>query len=614
MFPVSSNYYYLDFCLNDGIYTFEANDLFGDGWSFNSGYTLTADTGAMELEMEEVPPSSDSQPRSVTTVFSSFFPFQVEYSNWKVYQGEKVDGWNGVGFDDAAWETKKAAEIVNGETVTTYLRKSFQLTGIDDYQVLNIRMKYAGGVVVYFNGNKVARFNLIEDFDANTESIEIHDATLFSKFHIIVPTSGVQEGTNVVAFEIHRPVGTSSSDSFVFDATGVFGVNDCSTTIDSYFYQNSTALISGSLNDILDLDPFTTAFLPAESESFIEWTVENLEGSRWNAFNMVVSSDLDLVFDLYGSLNDDDDSPIQLTNKNLQLASRTKPQVSVPVALAGFRRIRYEILRANNPNHIGAMFTSYCKTSGAVCPSVDNYPSVAEGQLSPGPCNDGFTGYSYRTCSGGVLGEVQMDKCTYKTPTSVHYRSTRYTMVMGTASTTGKPTYRNIVTRWFVDDGVVLPAGLKLDEETGEILGIPTSIMDNQAFTVFAQNPNGAASVTIEIDIRVGRCVAEGVFPTTEVGTVAMYKCSTQGSYVGTQTRGCVLGEKDGEWQKEKGFCMSVGAIVILIVVVVVVIAIVVIILMKTKGKTKAVGGVKGKSKAAGGVKGKTLTKKSATK
>ena len=37
-------------------------------------------------------------------------------------------------------------------------------------------------------------------------------------------------------------------------------------------------------------------------------------------------------------------------------------------------------------------------------------------------------------------------------------------------------------------------------------------------------------------------------------------------------------------------------------------------ILMKTKGKTKAVGGVKGKSKAAGGVKGKTLTKKSATK
>ena len=123
--------------------------------------------------------------------------------------------------------------------MTTYLRKSFQLTGIDDYQVLNIRMKYAGGVVVYFNGNKVARFNLIEDFDSNTESIEIHDATLFSKFHIIVPNSGVQEGTNVVAFEIHRPVGTSSSAPFVFDATGVFGVNDCSTTLDSFSFLNA---------------------------------------------------------------------------------------------------------------------------------------------------------------------------------------------------------------------------------------------------------------------------------------------------------------------------------------------------------------------------------------
>ena len=147
-FPVASNYYYLDFCLRDGLYTFQGIDTFGDGWASGSGYTLTADMGAMELEVEELYGAREGTVRSVTTVFSSFFPFQVEYSNWKVYQGEMVNGWSGVGFDDSAWETKKAAEIVNGETVTTYLRKSFQLTGIDDYQVLNIRMKYAGGVVV----------------------------------------------------------------------------------------------------------------------------------------------------------------------------------------------------------------------------------------------------------------------------------------------------------------------------------------------------------------------------------------------------------------------------------------------------------------------------------
>ena len=33
VFPVSSAYYYVDFCLNDGIYTFEGSDSYGDGWS-----------------------------------------------------------------------------------------------------------------------------------------------------------------------------------------------------------------------------------------------------------------------------------------------------------------------------------------------------------------------------------------------------------------------------------------------------------------------------------------------------------------------------------------------------------------------------------------------------
>ena len=247
-FPVTSTYYYLDFCFNDGLYTFEACDSYGDGWAVNTGYTLTVDVGEMELEMEELYGNGQGTPRTVSTTFSTFFPFQVEFTEWKVYQGDSVPaGWNTANFDDATWETKKAAEIPNSASVTTYIRKSFQLTNVDDYQVLNVRMKYAGGVAVYFNGNRVARFNLIDDFESNTESIEVHDATIFSKFHIILVTAGVQEGTNVIAFEVHRPVGTSSSEPFVFDATGVFGVETCSTTIDSYSAVDSTAPTTGSL-------------------------------------------------------------------------------------------------------------------------------------------------------------------------------------------------------------------------------------------------------------------------------------------------------------------------------------------------------------------------------
>ena len=84
------------------------------------------------------------------------------------------------------------------------------------------------------------------------------------------------------------------------------------------------------------------------------------------------------------------------------------------------------------------------------------------------------------------------------------------------------------------------------------------------------------------------------MFEKTPVDEVAVHKCSQKGSYVGTQTRACVLGKKDGEWQKASGVCVSVVMIVVLVVVVVVIVAVVVLLAMKTH-KKKAVGGVKGK-------------------
>ena len=108
------------------------------------------------------------------------------------------------------------------------------MSGLNDYEVLNVRVKYSGGVGAYVNGNLVARFNLEEDFDSLSLSITDHDPNVFSKFHVILATSGIEEGNYVFSFEIHRPLSGSSSDPVVFDATGVFGVEDCSTVVDSY--------------------------------------------------------------------------------------------------------------------------------------------------------------------------------------------------------------------------------------------------------------------------------------------------------------------------------------------------------------------------------------------
>ena len=146
-----------------------------------------------------------------------------------------------------------------------------------------------------------------------------------------------------------------------------------------------------------------------------------------------------------------------------------------------------------------------------------------------------------------------------------------------------------------MDEGVVLPEGLTLNAQTGQITGIPTDTSDIFTFTVYAENDAGAASAIISISVRKGQCKAEGVFPVTDVDVVAEYQCSMQGSYVGTQTRACVLGAQDGEWKKASGFCTSVGTIVILIVIVIIVVVVVVFMLMRAGRKSKAVGGVKGK-------------------
>ena len=138
-----------------------------------------------------------------------------------------------------------------GERVTTYIRKSFQLKGIDDDRVLTVRMKNEGGVVAYLNAVKVGRFNLVEDFDGDTESINVHDASVFSKFHILIGLVGVREGKDGMSFEVHRSVGTSSFEELVFDASGVFGVAVCSTVIDSYSRKDSNGLVSGSLDEMI---------------------------------------------------------------------------------------------------------------------------------------------------------------------------------------------------------------------------------------------------------------------------------------------------------------------------------------------------------------------------
>ena len=604
-FVTASALNYGDFCLNHGIYTLQLKDT-STGWINPAGYYLTVDVGAMKFEMGQV---YGTTPASVTTMFSSYLPFQIEYDDWKVYTANEAVAadWNTVNFNDASWTVTKAANIGRSEAITVYIRRDITLDDVSNYQVLNVRVKYAGGVVAYFNGRKVARFNLEDDFDSSSQSIAVHDSTVFSQFHIILPTSGAVTGKNVIAFEIHRPLGQSSSEDIVFDATGVFGVNDCSIGVDSVIDVSGTAgTIIGNLANFFDLTPVTYGYQPNAATTYLQWTVENLEGTKFNSFALqTVYKRTSWGFSLYGRFvapeNPEDPEAEEYTSMfaqlNLETVERGRAAWPVPVGIAGFRQFRWEVDdTASSIVYISAYIFQYCKPAGeGTCPAIGDYPSVAEGEISPAECEYGFRGYSYRECTNGQLSEVKTDKCVYKIPSHLTYDIDRYTLVLNTQVNIAAPTYTNLITKFYLAENTFLPDGLTLDATTGAITGTPTAESSLKTYTVFGENPAGVTSTTLNISVRKGECKAEGNFPKTRVGEVAEYDCALAGSYVGTQKRACLLGAKDGEWQKIQGTCMSISMIVILVIVVIVIVAVVVFFVVRATRKTKAVGGVKGK-------------------
>ena len=373
----------------------------------------------------------------------------------------------------------------------------------------------------------------------------------------------------------------------------VFGVNECLPVLDSC----SAVDAMSNKEDLLSLNPTLFGSIPNEVGSYLAWTVENLEGSKWNRFALQTSEDVEsLGFSIYARW-EGDEFVSALAQTGQLMHDRERSAWAMPIGIAGFTQFRYVIdTIASAAPSINAIVFQYCKPSGSgTCPGIGNYPAVREGEISPAKCAEGFRGYSYRECHDGVLGDVKNDKCEYKLPDKLGYENNNMEFVLNTEVSSGKPSYKNIITRFFMQDSTPLPDGLTLNEQTGEITGKPIALLNTKTFTVRAQNPKGETYVAITINVRKGYCMPEGVLERTLVGEVAVYQCALQGSYVGTQKRACVLGKRDGEWKKASGICMSVLTIVLIVVVVIVIIVVVVFLLLRTRSK-KAVGGVKGKA------------------
>ena len=593
--PVSNSLYYLDNCLNDDIYTFYAIDSYGDGWDISTGYMLTVDVGATIFEVKGVP--SGPKPVRMPTSFSSYLPFQINYSEWMVAKvGSAPAGWTAVSYSGSEFQAMKAAEIGTNEYITTYIRKSFDIPNLDDYQVLNVRVLYEGGVAAYFNGKLVARFNLEENFKEDTLGMAVHDTQTFSSFHIILPTMGAVVGANVLAFEVHAA--PDSANPVTFDATGIFGVENCSLVLDTFSSITGSTLYGKDVQDLFKFEIGQLGQIDTAPGNTIEWTVENLEGTVFNSFGLLAASLTSLSYSLEGTQNEGEENLNMFSAVDIYVYSREIMRQDSPLNYLPFKNFRWVVDSRGPANlQLQSFLFYYCKASGEVCEGDGEYPSVGEGQFSPAMCDYGFTGYKYRECHDGVLGEVFTEYCRYKIPSELEYPSRTVEVVKDVEMKPLVPTYKELITSFRINKA--LPRGLKFDNVTGTISGTPEEEFTLGEFTIVGENPVGAVQTIINLSVRKGRCISDGNFPTTPVDEEAVYDCALLGSFVGTQKRFCKLGATDGEWTRISGMCVSIVTLVLIIVVAIVVVLILVFLLIRVTRRRKAVHGVKASSKTS---------------
>jgi hypothetical protein len=210
-------------------------------------------------------------------------------SIWKYLDDGTDQGtaWRAPVFNDSSWQSG-AAELGYGDGdevtvvgyggvatnkyVTTYFRRSFNVTGVAQLTSLTGQFRRDDGGVVYLNGNEVFRQGMTQEpiTSQTLASITVGGADETSFFPSPILLNLLQEGVNTVAVEIHQISTVSSSDiSFDLQIEGTAYPANAAPLVNAGSAQSidvlDIALLNGTVSDDgLPLSPgyFTNGWSP----------------------------------------------------------------------------------------------------------------------------------------------------------------------------------------------------------------------------------------------------------------------------------------------------------------------------------------------------------------
>lgn len=143
--------------------------------------------------------------------------------------------WTEAGFDDASWETGHGVigwgypdidtpvdDERSGLPVTSYYRHTMNVEDVDELASLDLTARADAGIVIYLNGEEIARSNL-EDGEISTSTLATEDVALApgdddQNLLVEIPGDALEEGENVLAIEVHSHAPSATSHSFAITA------------------------------------------------------------------------------------------------------------------------------------------------------------------------------------------------------------------------------------------------------------------------------------------------------------------------------------------------------------------------------------------------------------
>ncbi len=179
--------------------------------------------------------------------------------SWKFFRGREpagdpLEAWQGVDFDDSAWETGPAGfgfgddddatvlDDMPGSYLTVYIRREFSAEAVAPEAALELVIDYDDGFIAYLNGREVARRYMPAGPATHTTPASSHEAGMPEVIALGAAGDLLREGGNVLAVEGHNSSLTSSDFSL---APVLRTASDTLRNGDTYIVMVPTVTLAG---------------------------------------------------------------------------------------------------------------------------------------------------------------------------------------------------------------------------------------------------------------------------------------------------------------------------------------------------------------------------------